>query len=50
MGTLNGNLEWEPWMETLNGNLRWEPGKKPPKPMRETREKNRETTENILAP
>ena len=50
MGTLNGNLEWEPWMGILNGNLRWEPGEKPPKPMRETGDENQETTENILAP
>ena len=28
----------------------WKPGKKPLKPMKETREDNRETTENILAP
>ena len=49
MGTLNGNLGWEPWMRTLNGNLGWEPSEKPPNLMRETGEENRETTKNILA-
>ena len=29
---------------------KWGPGKKPPQPMRGTGEKNRKTTENILAP
>ena len=37
-------------MGTLNGNLGWEPGEKPPNPMREIEEENRETNENILAP
>ena len=29
---------------------KWKPSKKPPNPMRETEEENRETTKNILAP
>ena len=28
----------------------WKPGEKPPNPMRKTREENRGTTKNILAP
>ena len=52
--TFEENLEWESWMGTLNGNLEWKPWMgtwwKIFNPMRETGEKNRETTENILAP
>ena len=36
-------------MGTLNGNLEWEPGEKPLNPIKETGEENRETMENILA-
>ena len=50
MGTLDGNLEWEPWMETLNENLEWELGEKPPNQMKKTEEENRVTNENIPAP
>ena len=30
MGTLNENLDWEPWMGTLNENLEFELGEQPP--------------------
>ena len=59
MGTLNGNLEWEPRMGTSNKNLKWEPKmgtlngnlvKNLPTQIMETKEENRMTNENILAP
>ena len=37
-------------MRTLDGNLEWEPGEKPPNPIRETEEENREINKNILVP
>ena len=49
-GTSKGIWNKNPKMGTLNENLEWERGEKPPNSIKETREENRETIENILAP